>query len=123
MSDDSDSYLANLQIEREREKVYGAKRGEHDTGASIQMKDRRVSSFVQWIFGALGMAAVSGIYWVGSSINSLNSNLERALVRMDYSEKRQDLTEAELRQLQKDVAELQGKVYRNGSMVGGSLDK
>lgn len=118
MTDDNGD-LANEQIERERRKIFGSKGSDESGGASIQMNDRRVSKAIQWFWGFVGMAIVTGIYWVAASINTLNVNLERALVRMDYTDKRTDLNEAEIRQLQKDVAELQGKVYRGGTLADG----
>lgn len=107
---DNNSELEEIKIDRQLRHHGGG-------GASIQMKDRRMSSLINWLWLALGGVAVSGIYWVATSITHLDVTLEKALVRMDYEDKRTDLNTASITQLQKDVAELQGKVYREDGSV------
>lgn len=104
-------------IDQQAADIRGDRGSNQSGGASIEYSDKRVTGAVRWLWSSMGAAAVAGIYWAASSINTLNVNLERALVRMDYQDKRQDLTEVQIRQLQRDVAEMQGKVYRSDGSI------
>lgn len=51
--DDNNGELANLQIERERDLVFGRK-GQTDGGARMDLRDSRVSKFIAWGVGVIG---------------------------------------------------------------------
>lgn len=123
--DDSNGELECLKIDRQRREQIA--RNEGAGGASIDYGgngsgngtvDRRFTRLIDWAWLAIGGAFVAGVYWVASSISNLNVTIGAAMVRIEYQDKRQDLSQAEITQLQKEVAELQGKVFRGVNGYG-----
>lgn len=85
---------------------------EANRGASIRMEDKRVSQALNWLYGVFGTAFIGLGLWIGTSINELNLNMARVLVKMDQQKSTDDGQDSDISALKADVRELQGKTFR-----------
>lgn len=76
------------------------------------MEDRRVSLAISWLYGVFGAAIIGVGLWIGTSINELNLNMARVLVKMDQQKTTDDNQDSDIKALKSDVRELQGKTFR-----------
>lgn len=111
MTDDNDSSLAELQIDRQR----------LPSGASITQTthDKRLSALIGWAWLAVGGVAVSGIYYVGNKLSELNITLARAVTQIEFHSAEIGHIKAvnaeqdsRLNRVERDVAVVEGKVFR-----------
>lgn len=108
MGDDNNSELEEMRIDRQR----AAMATGDGSGASIRMRDGRVSKLIAWAWATLGMAAVSGTWIAANNLYQLNVTVARG-IDMDAS-RDQILADHEqrLRQMERDVSTIEGKVFR-----------
>lgn len=122
MTDDNNSDLEELKIDRQRRAMLRGERG----GASIELRDRRMSALVG-IGLAITPVAVVGIgAWIANSIGNLNSTVTRLIVQQevilkrldqnddhdDRQDARMDYQDERIQQTEKDVVALGGPNYR-----------
>lgn len=92
-----------------------------DTGATITLKDPRVSRVINWIWAALG----AGFLWTASRatsyISEMSINVAKMTVqieglnrRLDVKDARDDKQDASISDLQQDVSVLEGRNLRGG---------
>ena len=103
-------------------------KGRQSGGAYIRMADPRVSKVLSWFWTALGTAFVAGVYWVGSSINTLNSSVvrilaqnEAVLARLDRNDSYDDRQEEHINSMDKRlvvVESVTGVQLRGGPRRG-----
>ena len=101
-----------MSLDSDNEDVRSGK-GREDGGARIELRDSRVSAGLQVFWGCLGVVLVGMAAWTATSINELNLNMARVLTRLDQKDERDLRQDDDLRGLNHDVAELQGKTFRN----------
>lgn len=93
-------------------------------GARMEIKDPRVSSFIGWGAGLLGIAVIAIGTWVASSINELTIAVAKGTERLEFiaqqqsaNEIRIDRHDARLNQLERDVSAIGGTAYRGGEFT------
>ena len=81
--------------------------------------DPRVSGLIKWLWTALGTAFVGGVYWVGTSINDLNTSVVRIIAQNDSmlaqinrNDTRDDRQDEAIVEIRGDVREIQGRTFR-----------
>lgn len=89
-------------------------------GGSIRMEDKRVSAALNWLYGIFGAAIIGVGLWIGTSINELNLNMARVLVKMDQQKATDDNQDDAIAALKADIRVLEGKQFRG---VAGYSDK
>ncbi len=105
--DDSNSDLAELQIERERARVFGHKGG----GASIN-QDARVSKVIVWFWGIVGTGFIGAVLLVANNLWQLNLAINRLADNgAAFSAQLKD-HEDRIRKVERDVSSIEGKVFR-----------
>lgn len=93
-----------------------------DSGATISMKDPRVSRVINWIWACLG----AGFLWIASRatsyISEMSINVAKMTVqieglnrRLDVKDARDDKQDVSISDLQQDVSVLEGRNLRGGS--------
>lgn len=88
-------------------------------GARISMRDPRVSSVINWLYGTIGAALIATGVWIATSINDLNLTSARLIVQLEEvnrqiskKDARDDAQDRRIEGLSGDVREMQGKVFR-----------
>jgi hypothetical protein len=91
------------------------------SGATVVMHDPRVSKAIVWLCGILGTGFISSLVWVGSSINELNTTVSRLVTqnesvfqRLDRNEMKDERQDIDIRDIEREVSELNGKQLRGG---------
>ncbi len=109
-------------LDEQAEEVRGRGRRE-DGGASITYRDQRVSKFVDWVWGAIGLGVISAIAYVGSQLGGLrdavaDTNLQVALSRQQTTAILEELQdhEARIRQTERELITIQGRNLRGGEV-------
>ena len=113
------------ELDDQHEEMRGRRGWRKSGGASVQIRDSRVTQVLSWFWAALGTAFVGGIYWGASSINTLNESVVKILAqneavfrRLDRVESVDDRQDMELGEQARDIGELRGKNLRGGPPVG-----
>ena len=96
------------QIAAQQERM----RGKNEGGAKMSIRDARVTSALQWVWTTIGAMFVAGVYWVASSITTLNVTMEKALVRLEAQDKIQIETLASLKDHERRISTLEGRNLR-----------
>ena len=97
-------------IDEQHEELRDGKRRTVSGGGSIEGYDPRVSRGLSIFMGSLGVVAVAVVGWVAVSINELNVNVAKLVVRLDAKESRDDTQDARVSRLQDKVEDLTGDV-------------
>lgn len=109
--DDNNGELANIQIERERERVFG-KRGNHTGGGSVSNTDPRFSRLLAWFFGALGIGSITVIGLAANNLYQLNLTVARGIDADAAQDKVLEDHEDRLRQVEREAATWSGRNLR-----------
>jgi hypothetical protein len=98
-------------------------------GASItnrDLRDPRVSSVINWLWGTMGTALIAVGIWIATSINELNITSARLIVQLEVvnrqlsaKDARDDAQDKRIEALTGDMREMQGKVFRGVDGYGG----
>lgn len=107
--DDNNSELEELKIDRQRRAMLRA--GESG-GASVTLKDTRVSKALAWFWGIVGTCIAGGVWLAANNLYQLNLTVQRiadnnAMVASQLADH-----EARVRQLERDVSTIEGRVFR-----------
>lgn len=81
-------------------------------GAQISIRDSRVSKALGWFWGVVGMGITGSILLAANNLYQLNVTVARGI---DSDAARDALVadhEQRLRNVERDVSEMQGKVFR-----------
>ncbi len=112
-----------MNLDEQAEEVRGKGRRE-DGGASITYRDPRVSKFVDWIWGIVGIGVIAAITYVGSQLGGLrdavaDTNLQVALSRQQTTAILEELQdhEARIRQNERELSTIQGRNLRGVERV------
>lgn len=89
-------------------------------GAQItQTNDPRFSKAINWGLGLLGTLLVLVLTWIGTSINALTVAVTQGTERIEFlartqvaAEQRIDGHDARLNKVERDVAVIEGRVFR-----------
>jgi hypothetical protein len=102
----------------------------NDEGARISMRDPRVSSVINWLYGTLGAALIAVGIWIATSINELNLTSARLIVQLEAvnrqlaaKDARDDLQDRRIEGLSGDMREMQGKVFRGVDGMGDQVGR
>lgn len=94
------------------------------SGANIEIRDPRVTSFIAWGGGLLGLAIVGIGTWVASSINQLTLTVARGTEKLEFVVRQQSTTELRVDQhdnrlnaVERSVAVMEGRTYRGGQFT------
>lgn len=112
-------------LDEQAQEVRG-KGGDRYSGASVSMRDSRMSAVVSIGLAITPLAVVGIGAWVATSINELNNTVTRLVVqyesiqrRQDETDKRDDRQEAHMQttddrvtQTERDIASMGGPNYR-----------
>jgi hypothetical protein len=82
------------------------------SGASIQIRDGRFSKLLNWFWGFIGLAAVSGSFTAASNLYQLNLTVARVADSNAVAAQQLKDHEDRLRQVERDVSVIEGKVFR-----------
>lgn len=104
--DDNNSDLEELKIDRQ------LRRGDHEGGASIRMKDSRVSKALGWFWGIVGTGIAGSILIAANNLYQLNLTVARGQDSDLVRDTRIEDHEARLRQVERDVNTIEGRVFR-----------
>lgn len=104
MTDDNDSTLAELQIDRQRTLGGGA--------SIVQSNDPRVSKLFAWALGFLGTAIATGSFMAANNLYQLNLTVAQGVKNDAAQMARIDDHEIRLRAVERDVSAIEGKVFR-----------
>jgi len=92
-------------------------------GAQVtQTNDPRFSKALNWALGILGTVMVLVLTWIGTSINALTVAVTQGTERIEFlartqvaAENRIDGHDARLNKVERDVALIEGRVFRGVS--------
>lgn len=89
-------------IDEQSAELRGARGKQESGGGSINYRDSRVSKFINWLWGSLGLGAISAILYVGSQLGGLrdavaDTNLQVALSRQQTAAILEELKDHEIR--------------------------
>lgn len=101
-------------------------RGDHSSGASVSVRDSRMSGLVSIGLAVTPIAVVGIGAWIANSISTLNATVTRLVVqneaimrRLDEGDRRDDrqdthieATDARVSQTERDIASMGGPNYR-----------
>lgn len=98
--------------------------GSVSDGARVEIRDPRVTSFVAWGGGLLGLAVIGIGTWVASSINELTVTVAKASEKMEFIVRQQTATDvrvdahdSRLNAVERSVAVMEGRNYRGGQFT------
>ena len=81
-------------------------------GARISIRDARVSKALAWIWAALGAGLLWAVSLAANNLYQLNLTVARGIDADASRDSRLNDHELRLRQMERDVSTLEGKVYR-----------
>jgi len=111
--DDNTGDLECNKIDRQLRKDGG--------GASIQMKDSRVSKALGWFWGLVGAGIAGSILIAANNLYQLNLTVARGQDSDVIRDARIEDHENRLRQVERDVSTIEGRVFRG--VAGYSEEK
>lgn len=104
----------NDDIDEQSEDV--RKRG--GSGGATIVQDKRVSGVISWLWITLGGFAVTGVYWMASSINGLTLSVQRIAIqnetfidRLKANEAHDDQQDAHINQVDAHANSIDGRLY------------
>lgn len=128
--DDNNGELTNLQIERERERVFGRRGADYSTGAQIGgANDSRLTKIIAWCAAFLSAVLSVSVVVIGSTAVSTLIELQRDVAvikttvassnanigeRIQRGEARDDAQEARINNIDGRVYSLEGRTLRGG---------
>ncbi len=81
-------------------------------GAQINMQDGRVSKALAWFWGIVGMAITGSILIAANNLYQLNVTVARGIDSDMTRDARLNDHEQRLRQVERNVSTIEGKVFR-----------
>jgi hypothetical protein len=81
-------------------------------GAQISIRDSRVSKALGWFWGLVGTGIVGSILLAANNLYQLNVTVARGIDSNIIRDARLDDHESRLRQMERDVSVIEGKVFR-----------
>jgi hypothetical protein len=84
-------------------------------GARIHMQDRRLSKALAWLWGILGSALVGSVLLAANNLYQLNVTVAQMASSNAMAAAQIADHETRLRQMERDVSTLEGKVFRGVS--------
>lgn len=109
MSDDSNSDLEQLKIDRQlREQRRAAESG----GGSVTIRDSRVSKALGWFWGLVGAGIAGSILIAANNLYQLNLTVARGQDSDAARDLRIEDHETRLRNVEREVNTIEGRVFR-----------
>lgn len=107
------------------EQIEDGKPRRESGGASIYMRDGRVSRALGWFWGIVGTGLVGSVLLAANNLYELNLTVARGVANDALAESRYQDQEGRIRQLERDVNSIQGRIFRGprGEPDGDALNK
>lgn len=102
------------ELDDQSEEVRGGKRGSTTGGARIDIRDSRVSTLLNWFWGAIGTGAVAGVWLVGSNLYQLNLSVNSMIANNAAMASQLRDHEERLRAVERSTQSLEGRTLRGG---------
>lgn len=81
-------------------------------GGSVRMEDKRVSIVRDWAWGIIGTGIIGASLLAANNLYELNLTVARGVANDAIAEARYQDHEARLRQVERDLSQVEGKVFR-----------
>lgn len=83
-------------------------------GASVNIQDGRFTKLLTWFWGFVGLAVAAGSFTAASNLYQLNLTVARVADNNALAAEKLKDHEIRLRQVERDVSAIEGKVFRSG---------
>ena len=107
--DDNNSDLEQLKIDRQ---LREQRRAMASGGASVTMKDSRVSRALGWFWGLVGAGIAGSILIAANNLYQLNLTVARGQDSDKARDERLNDHETRLRNVEREVNTIEGRVFR-----------
>ncbi len=100
------------QIDDQREAMHGKR--DASSGGARMVLDPRVTRVRDWAYGAIGVGIITASGIAANNLYQLNLTVARGVANDALAETRFQDHEARIRQVERDVSAIEGKVFRSG---------
>jgi hypothetical protein len=83
-----------------------------DPGPRMDIHDGRVSGVIKWVWSLIGAGIIGATLLAANNLYQLNVTVARAADVNYAQERRLDDHEGRIRQMERDVSQIEGKVFR-----------
>lgn len=83
-----------------------------EQGPSMTIRDGRVSRVITWVWGLIGAGIIGATLLAANNLYALNLTVARAADINFAQERRLEDHEGRIRQMERDVSQIEGKVFR-----------
>lgn len=115
---DNNGDLEALRIDRQRAAMANG------GGASVEMKDGRVTRGIEWALALVGSLIALALAWVANNINDLNTTVARmssqseaVVARIQVNDSHDDKQDDRINGLERSVSVIEGRTFRGGKFT------